>query len=228
MENENLNGSTRSNNNNMEVKKSNDVGSGSTLLPIRPVKRSKQNNQAELPAVMWGAVMNYLEFSSVVSMTATSRAMRDAVPFVSELHIHESCQMHVSVGRRFQGVRDLFIYSLVRLWNTWCDRCRYNIVECESDFETSLRAAPFVSSFPSLKRVHFGARHDNGSFYRVIPRDEIGSTWFEGWQNFARLIVSFSGGFRSGLLRHSLELTGLSCCYADEDFSCCSECGHQI
>ena len=204
----------------------------STLSPIRPVKRSKsnENNEADLPAVMWGAVMNYLEFSSVVSMTATSRAMRDAVPFVSELHIHESCQMHVSLGRRFKGVRDLFIYSFLHLREPGDEYYSYYLeIDPDSDLETSetsLRAVPFVSSFTSLKTVYFGAIDtDDGSFYQVIPHHSIVDyDWSDAGKNFATVIDSFSVGFRSGLISQSLELMGLSCLH-DVTRDPCGRCG---
>jgi hypothetical protein len=61
--------------------------------PMRQTKRSKQplreicNDTQTLPAEMWAQVMNHLDLASVLSMTASSRTMSDAAPFVTELHI---------------------------------------------------------------------------------------------------------------------------------------------
>ena len=199
----------------------------------RPVKRSRHLNvdEANLPVEMWGAVMNYLDFSSALSMTAASRAMRDAALFVSDLHVHDSCQMHVSVGRRFTGVSNLFIYSLVQVSESPIIRSDDDeengvYLACECDFETSLRAVPFVSSFANPKTVYFGAKDDGGFFYQVIPYHRFESYSVDSGENVSILISSISAGFNSGLLSHSLQVKGLSCLHDKKiDHYICLGCG---
>ena len=124
--------------------------------------------------------------------------------------------MHVSVGRRFEGVRDLLIYSLVDIWDG-------TYIACESDYGTSTRAVPFVSSFDSIKRVCFGGTEDSSwitekegsekTFHQAIPHHKIED--YNASEDFARMIDSFSIAFRSGLLPQSLEVKGLSCLHAE-------------
>jgi hypothetical protein len=190
------------------------------------VKRVKHpnNEEAHLPPEMWAAVMNHLDFSSVLPMTATSRAMRDAAPLVSELHINKSCQLHVSVGRRFRDVRDVFIYSFVPEMRS--EYINYENEEDDEeidpeivvDFETTVCAVPFLSTFSNLERVLFGGCIidegfvDHGWFSPFIPWHRM-STYLsdETKDNFARMIDMISAGFRSGLFQQSLEVKGLAC-----------------
>ena len=142
-----------------KVNQSSKRGSSSPSSASRQAKRNKQsNNETHLPAEMWAAVMGYLDFSSVLSMTATSRTMNDATPLVSELHITDSCQLHGSVGRRFKEVDCVYIYSLTQIRDLEEDRDPDDEDEIDAviDFETSVRAVPFMYTFANLKRVYFG------------------------------------------------------------------------
>ena len=194
----------------------------------RVAKRTKQptNETMNLPAEMWAVVMNSLDFSSVLSLTATTRTMRDAAPFVTELHINKSCQMHVSVGRRFRDVRTIYIYTLIQqlredLYAGGFDDDTPPAI----DFETTARAVLFAAAFGNLKKICFGGMSVNGTWlYSVVPfsnfnfRTESFVQEFE--QQFSRLTDSISIGYRCGALHPSLEVKGLLCPQCLQDKEC--------
>ena len=188
-------------------------------------KRAKTsiNETFHLPAEMWAAVMNCLDFSSVLSLAAATRTMRDAAPFVTELHINKSCQMHANVGRRFRNVRTIYIYTLIqRLREDFYGRGydRNNLyfqprIHQVVDFETTARAVLFAASFGNLKKIYFGGMNVNGTWlYPVVPFSQIGFGYNpleEYKEHFSRLIDSISAGYRCGTLPPSLEVKGLMC-----------------
>ena len=191
----------------------------------RPAKRSKQpiNETVHLPAEMWAAVMNHLDFSSVLSMTATARTMRDAAPFVTELHVNKSSQMHASVGRRFSNVQTIYIYTLIQqmkddFYNSDDDFDEEeedddDDLEQDVDFETTVRAVPFIVAFANLKKIYFGGISvSNDWLYSVVPYLQLNfhdDYSFE--EEISRLIDSISAGYRCGTLPPSLEVKGLIC-----------------
>ena len=192
------------------------------LTNIMPAKRNKQpsSHASHLPAEMWAAVMGYLDFTSVLIMTATSRTMYDASPLVYELHITKSCQMHGSVARRFKDVQSIFVYSLVqqsfRFADDYDDDVSYDSElaawHCEVDYETCARAAPFLSAFTNLKQVYFGGTDIHSNLYQMVPYkywavDDVDSSKVR----FSTLTDSLSAAFRCGTLPSFLELYGLIC-----------------
>ena len=180
----------------------------------RQAKRNKQSdNETYLPAEMWASVMGYLDFPSVLSMTATSRTMNDAAPLVSELHITKSCQLHGSVGRRFKEVDSVYIYSLTQIRELEEDRDPddEDSAHAEIDFETSVRAVPFMYTFTNLKRVYFGGINTVSELYRVVPFHDVIMDAELSERHFSRLIDSISAGFRCGVLPPILEVSGLFC-----------------
>ena len=189
-------------------------GSPSPSSASRQAKRNKQsNNETLLPAEMWAAVMGYLDFSSVLSMTATSRTMNDATPLVSELHITDSCQLHGSVGRRFKEVDCVYIYSLTQIKDLEEDRDSDDEDEIDAviDFETSVRAVPFMYTFTNLKRVYFGGINIVSELYPVVPFHDVIIDAKLSEQHFSRLTDLISAGFRCGILPPTLEVNGLLC-----------------
>eukprot|EP00956_Cyclotella_meneghiniana_P024951 scaffold51060_cov65-Cyclotella_meneghiniana.AAC.5 len=197
-----------------KVNQSSKRGSSSPSSASRQAKRNKQlNNETHLPAEMWAAVMGYLDFSSVLSMTATSRTMNDATPLVSELHITKSCQLHGSVGRRFKEVNCVYIYSLTQIRDLEEDRDPDDEDEIDAviDFETSVRAVPFMYTFANLKRVYFGGINVVSELYKVVPFHDVMIDAEANEQHFSRLTDSISAGFRCGILPPTLEVSGLLC-----------------
>ena len=190
---------------------------GPSPLPARSSKRLKLqgNETSHLPAETWAAVMEYLEFSSVLPMTAASRTMRDAASFVTEIHVDKSCQMHASVARRFANVKRVFTHQLVR------DLTEEEDDELEEDElnslfivdrDTTMRTVPFISTFTSLETVCFGNWRVDSDYeypYEPIVGMDFDETNEKG--RFSALIDMFSYGFQSGILSSSLEIKGLYC-----------------
>ena len=194
---------------------------GSSPSPERSAKRSKQpcNETSHLPAEMWAAVMEYLEFSSVLSTTATSGTMRDAAPYVTELHIDKSCQMHGNVGRRFTDVKRVFIYHLVRRVITEEDGeeedsdDEVDIANYIVDFDTAMRAVPFISTFAKLEKCCFGGIDGTYDYSFYNHMDLMDSYPFDNqtYSYLQSLIDNISFGFLCGTLSPSLQVTGLFC-----------------
>ena len=200
------------------MENSNKRDGSASPLSERMAKRTKQtiSEKVHLPAEMWASVMNCLDFSSVLSLTATTRTMRDATPFVTELHINKSCQMHTSVGRRFRDVQTIYIYTLIQqIKNDFYGRGYEDGDEDtlqEVDFETSTRALPFVSAFGNLKKIYFGGISvDKTWLYSVVPFSKLNFLFDSFEEQFSRLTDSISAGYRCGALRQSLEVRGLIC-----------------
>ena len=197
----------------------------------RPAKRSKQpiNESVHLPSETWAAVMNHLDFSSVLSVTATTRTMRDAAPFVTELHVNKSSQMHASVGRRFCNVQTVYIYTLIQLMqDDLYDRDYQDHEDTDTqqvvDFETTARAALFIAPFVNLKKIYFGGISvSNDWLYPIVPYSALNFDVVSVEEQFSRLIDSISAGYRCGALPPSLEVKGLMCpqTFRDEECNVC-------
>jgi hypothetical protein len=194
--------------------------SASPAASTQPTKRPKHPLKSDedgvsLPFEMWAAVMDHLDFSSVLSLCATSRIMRQAESLVTELHIHKSHQMHGSLGRRFRDVRVIFVYCFATPAPT-----RIGVFGTEErpyrlDAETCIRVVPFLSNnFSNLKRVCFGS-FGIGEEHKAIPFVKYNKFLQEDSASQTKcmnqLIDTFSAAFRCGTLSSSLEVKGLRC-----------------
>jgi hypothetical protein len=205
---------------------------GVSATSARATKRTKNpaiaadgNDDLSLPPEIWAAVMENLDFSSTLSLSATSHAMyRDASSLVKVLHIDKSHQMHGSVGRRFRDAQDIYIYSLAQLIND-VDSDDWEGFEWVTDFETTIRAVPFLSKFNNIQRVFFGGRGlSEDSRYAYVPhhRDFL---WHQSTKHgMARLIDSVSAAFRCGIFPSSLEIKGLICAANLYEHEVCEVC----
>lgn len=203
-----------------------------TIIQDFQNEKTRMDTKKSMPALppdAWAVVMEYLSLSEAVTLSSTCRAAYDAVPLVSTLHITETYEINCRATRRFQGVRDMFIYSLVKydLLDTDEDDKGYNylwgsqkLVIDSIDYETTIRAAPFLSNnFKKLERVFFGGRADSGDEEELIPfvatpdeedfedLEEIDSHH----TNISRVFDSLSAAFRCGALPQTLSIKGLRC-----------------
>ena len=68
-----------------------------------------------LPPEAWAMVLDHLDYQSVLSCAATSRAMlHDAMPLVKMLHIDRTVGMNAALASRFRDVRVINLYWLLR------------------------------------------------------------------------------------------------------------------
>jgi len=218
----------------------------------RPTKRAKMTEsetavnmtvkqpQPTLPPDAWAAIMEYLSLSDAISLSSTCRTMyHDAAPLVTSIHIMDATEMKSSVSKCFTDVRDIYIYSLHQVVldhytddEEEIDFVRYHTI----DFETSMRAAPFLSNnFVKLERVFFGSMHkiegneeEDESVVALLPYvdtkvivDDDGGDFDSVQENISRLIDSLSAAFRSGALSQNLLVRGLRCFSADEECRVC-------
>eukprot|EP00956_Cyclotella_meneghiniana_P016619 scaffold26333_cov56-Cyclotella_meneghiniana.AAC.2 len=131
---------------------------GPSPSPARSAKRLKQpisNETLHLPAEMWAAVMDHLDFSSVLSMTATSRTMKDAASYVAELHPLKILARCMGVWEGVSTIEDF-------------DEDSDGSVGDEIfsvDFDTAMRAVPFISTFTNLEKCCFGGLNGRDIYY---------------------------------------------------------------
>ena len=214
----------------------------------RPTKRAKmtesetavnmtmKQSQPTLPPDAWAAIMEYLSLSDAISLSSTSRTMyHDAAPLVTSIHVMDATEMKSSVSKCFTDVRDIYIYSLHQVVLEDSDAEMVRVIDHSIDFETSMRAAPFLSNnFVKLERVFFGSIHKtddeegDGSVVALLPYvdtkvivDDDGGDFDSVQENISRLIDSLSAAFRSGALPQNLLVRGLRCFSADEECRVC-------
>ncbi len=81
------------------------------------------------------------------------------MPLLTKLRIDKSWQMNLTVASRFRDISEIHINSLFKL--------RIELDEGESwtdvslDFESRIRAVPFLSKFDKLERLCFGGKYRN-------------------------------------------------------------------
>ena len=114
-----------------------------------------------LPAEVWAMVMIFLDYQSVLSCAATSRLMlRDAMPLVTNIHIHNASEMNANLFSRFRDVREINIYSLLE------ERELEGVFDVDGepahsfavDGDSAMRVVPFISRFPNLELCSWGGR----------------------------------------------------------------------
>lgn len=121
-------------------------------------------------------------------------------------------QLHASVGRRFKQVQRVFIYSLVQEIIESEVGDEDDDQECLVDFDTSMRAIPFLSTFYNLQTVYFGGcGHEDGKFYPVIPYHRLMTNYHCTRNDLSRLIDMISFGYQCGTLPTTLQVKGLYC-----------------
>lgn len=211
----------------------------------RPAKKAKTTDNVEdvkpaLPPDVWAAVMEFLPLSTAVSLSRTCRAIYyEATPLVKTLSIQKATEMNHGVSRRFVGVRDVLIFSLMSSIFVSDDDDDDDDDESDSgsddggiylrsiDFETSARAATFLYGFTKLKRVVFGGivknindesdghlvTHTNIAFKNIISE--------ESWIQMSSLIDSLSAAFRCDALPPNLEVKGLGCLEGEPECQVC-------
>jgi hypothetical protein len=194
----------------------------------RPNKRTKNESCMDtlsLPPDTWALVMEYLQVSDLISVTSTCRFIRsEAVSCVKALHIMKATELNAGVARRFRNARAVYIYSLVQ--------CRYDYESSSDDdssvlsfagystrqkyivdFETSIRAASFLTQFNGLDKVVFGhVGSDNLHHFTEGPEPED-QFYFDAsaFTNMGHLIDSISSAFRMGLLSSNVSVKGIYC-----------------
>ena len=132
-----------------------------------------------LPPDAWANVMEYLPLADVMALSSTSKSIHDdATPLVKILHMTIACEMNPNLAKKFRNVRDMFIYSLGSYQRVIDDEdddgdgtaADKHVI----DFETSVRAVPFLSNnFAKLERVYFGGTTLDGHLEPFVNKDEM-------------------------------------------------------
>jgi len=165
------------------------------------------NTPVSLPPEVFAAVMNYLDYDSVLSCAATSKMLlHDAMPRVTILHIDSASQLN-TLASRFRDVKEINIYSLLKHDVTMNGKIYMTI-----DRATVMRVLPFLSHFTNMERVNFGGRLPNGNrveFNEAYIDDEEEDNEVGGM-----LIDMLSAAYHCGSIPQGLRVTGLRCVHA--------------
>jgi len=87
---------------------------GGRSLKRRRVEDTNENNTqtASLPPEVLGNIMNFLDYTTVLSCAATSKSFLHAMPLITTLHIDKSSQIN-ALYSRYRDVTVINICSLV-------------------------------------------------------------------------------------------------------------------
>jgi len=163
-----------------------------------------------LPPEVWASVMQYLPFETILSCAATSRMiLRNAIPLLKTLHIDKPAQMNLAIAYRFRDVTEININCLLKITIEPGET-----PDADIDFESRMRAIPFISKFSKLERVIFRGQGEDGE---VLKRFAIANAYFfdddfdTPTDRMITLIDSISGAFRCVALPKKLKIIGLCC-----------------
>lgn len=170
-----------------------------------------QATAEEIPAQVWGHVMNYLPYTDVLACLLVNRLLSFEAPaFVKELFVFESCELNpefllvapaATKKRRFVNVIDVSIFCLLRDVVHWSsEHPRHRLCTDVID-----KIVPFLQAFPKLIICSMGGWDENLlklQYYNgedcIGPEDHAAQ--------YRRLIESFSAAFEQETLPQSLIL----------------------
>ena len=118
---------------------------------------SSSNAPLQLPAVVWGNVLNFMPYEDVRSTLLVGKLIAvEAAQYVQTLNIMKSTQMVGPPARRFPNVTEVNIFCLL------IHKVAMTIQEFDTDcklcLDTAVRTVSFVSMFSKLKRLFVGGR----------------------------------------------------------------------
>ena len=132
----------------------NNEGASSTLPT-----NSNNNAPLQLPAVVWGNVLNFMPYEDVRSTLLVGKliAVEAAKHVQTSLNIVKSTQMVGPPARRFPNVTEvnifcLLIHKVAKTPQEFTSNCKF----CT---DTAIRTVPFVSMFSKLKWLFVGGRN---------------------------------------------------------------------
>jgi len=174
----------------------------SAALPCDNTVDSEGDDEIKLPSEIWGMVLDYLPYGSVVSFASTSHAsLHHLLPFVSSLHIEKSAHLRLGlVSKQLRDVRNVSIYNLFHPSVGDDDNIGLEEVELDLDEDMVIQLVPFFSRFTHLEKVYF--RRNGGHLYSFTSLGAL---------SMHQLIDSISGHFDCRSLSHNLSIYGLSC-----------------
>ena len=179
-----------------------------TSSSTRPTN-SNNNAPLQLPAVVWGNVLNYMPYEDVRSTLLVGKLISvEAAKYVQTLNIMKSTQMVGPPARRFPNVTEVNIFCL--LIHKVAKTPQEFSFACKLSSDTAVRTVPFVSMFTKLKRLFVGGRNifPAGYDYRedmwfparpmriwYVPGSDISPDNHE--VIFQSLVMAFCGAFKT-------------------------------
>ena len=160
----------------------------------------------DLPAPVWGRVLNFLPYGDIRKAMLLSRTIAfDAPPHVFFLSIYKASEMNVRAIRRFCNVKETQIHCVIRdgILNP-------NAVG---------RVVPFISAFPKLTYCGIGGPHMARKIKNHYNVNRCTSTYHK--ESFRSMLEALCGAFEADALPRSLILDGFLFPY--KTYSCDTE-----
>ena len=170
---------------------------------------TNSNEPIQLPAVVWGNVLNYMPYEDVRSTLLVGKLIAvEAAKYVQTLNIMKSTQMVGPPARRFPNVTEvnifcLLIHKVAKTPQEFSSNCKF----CS---DTAIRTVPFVSMFSKLKLLFVGGRNIFPAAYdfredmwfparpmriRYVPSSCTGPAGHE--TVYQSLVMAFCGAFKT-------------------------------
>jgi hypothetical protein len=183
----------------------------------------EENEHIDLPAELWGQVLDHLPFSDVITCAAVSRHfLRDALPHVSKLSIYKKEELRTDVARRFRkgNVSDIAVYCLITCLDPDEDEEKFSLCQ-----ETASRIIPFLCEFNhKLQSVGLDVDASGiplGTYFRdtFIQQDAV--------EVVRSLVRAICGAYTSGAISQKCQIygpafqAGTFICYMDRACNLC-------
>ena len=171
--------------------------------------------------------MGYLDFKSILSCAATSRSMlHEAIPLVTTINIEKASEMNSIVSMRFRDVREVNIYSLLRIVEHE-EGGDPAVIELIIDSESAMRVIPYLCRFTKLERLFFGGKKSNGDI--VGFKDGYIDEVEDGNKAGKTLLDMISAAYRCQTFSKNLFLSGFRCMHSNSannlgEISGCNVC----
>ena len=164
----------------------------------------------EIPAPVWGHVMDYLPYTDVLQCLLVNRMLSFEAPaFVDELNIFKSCELQILPlfrnHRRFENASEVNIFCLL----DEVPRLESENPTQKLNLDALNRLVPFLECFPKLKYCYCGgwdcnaSKEVNFNMYECTgPEDHVVG-------HYSQLLRQFSSAFEKGSLPRFLALSAV-------------------
>ena len=191
------------------------------IAPGGPQKNAKtaisENDAPHLPSDVIAHALDFLPFSDVRSAMLTGKHIAvHAAAQMETLNIMEASELNVRVAGRYRNVKEVNIGCI--LVNRALTTARFpTYAEKEVSSDAVGRIVPFLGCFPKLKKIciwsgnyHSFGEHENVKQFYTIHAPTEGGAHRENNAMMKSLVLSFCGGFDSGLLPRRLDIVGFN------------------
>jgi len=159
-----------------------------------------------LPSEIFSMVMEFLDYESVLSCSATCRSvLRESLPLLKVLHIDNSTQLNLKVAARFREIKSVHVSCLMSYDGD---------VDITVDPDTAVKLVPFLCKFGDVEAVYF---HVAGLRNAAPCQYHFQSAWRDEGEleadkeRMLAFLNSLSAASQIGALPGNLRIHGLCC-----------------